>query len=751
MLSQVRPFLSLWRRRSGLASLPLLVATLSVPNLNAEQNLLKNPGFEEGPDGGAPTGWVEWTASGGGGAASTKEAHGGSRSLSLPAHAGMAQEVVSAKAGAYLARCWVKSEADQPVTLFVADRDRPWVSYTYAEIKVPQGRWVPIETFCAVDQDATLTFAVGGVTEESRKYHGTGGDLKAPVLIDDCELVRYQATSAGPVAIWDSGKALTGSLDWTARSSWIPVTDATHSFAGTPIFQDRQLVGALQKADGTLSIYALNGQALKSRAAITPSPAFKGARGAWVTVGGKMGLRVSSAEEDRSYTAWLSDKGVIDVEPSHATKFMVNDCPLRYALLPSFVGTDICYAPEKMTGLDDVAIPSTRWLVGLVDGQDSILVAVWKKDTQSASLGLTGTGNRRLIDRVAIGTEDAGFSLTFVEHPNLWRKQALNEDWLGEYTSMSWGEPFPARWMGQFFVSPGNKASFREPFMDYSFPLARTKTRMWGVWFEDWNHYPFYFEGPHAVLHFEKSFVPQGEALFYFLEPAAADLYSPCEIVEQVLGTEEAAKVFDWDANGLRKLRYSTPNEFQYDRPVCATTTHLSKIKGDEKATVGLNLATHLYEFIREIRGRVDQYNAFFDALRSYLESEKAAHPDSAAYVSQLQALVSEAKARSKEIYATPLDTVLAKTEGMKKLLLEGKGDGFNCGNLDVRGTAGAQDDLCRRYNRLTLRLMQTAALDCGNSPENAAIAKHVWDESRLVLRRPSRWEPRRTLYFFEP
>ena len=39
---------------------------------------------------------------------------------------------------------------------------------------------------------------------------------------------------------------------------------------------------------------------------------------------------------------------------------------------------------------------------------------------------------------------------------------------------------------------------------------------------------------------------------------------------------------------------------------------------------------------------------------------------------------------------------------------------------------AGAQDDLCRRYNRLVMRLFQTAALKCGDSPGKAAIAKHI-------------------------
>ena len=170
--------------------------------------------------------------------------------------------------------------------------------------------------------------------------------------------------------------------------------------------------------------------------------------------------------------------------------------------------------------------------------------------------------------------------------------------------------------------------------------------------------YPFYFDGLRTIFHFDKTFVPNGDALIYFLEPAAADLYSPCEIVEQALGREKAMALFDFDANRLRKLNYSTPDEFMYDRPVCATTTRLTKIKQEEKATVGVNLATHLYEFIREIRGRVDQYGAFFAQIKDYLASEKKAHPELKDYLEEMETMVADAQARSKAIYATPLPSV---------------------------------------------------------------------------------------------
>ena len=338
-----------------------------------------------------------------------------------------------------------------------------------------------------------------------------------------------------------------------------------------------------------------------------------------------------------------------------------------------------------------------------------------------------------------------------VEHPNIWRRQALNEDWLGEYTPIDWPRPFAARWMGRFFATPGGTPSFREPCFEYAFPIPDAKSRFWGVWFEDWNHYPFYFDGPRLVFHFDKTFIPQGEALFYFLEPAAADLYSPSQIVEQALGPEKAAALLDFDGNRIRKLTYSTPDKFMFDRPVYATTTRLSRIKRPDKPTVGVDLATHLYEFIREIRHRVDQYTAFFNRLDTYLGAQAQAHPELQDYAAELRGLLTLAKTQSEHIYATPLEAVQKKTEAMKVLLREGQGDGFTCGNLDVRGPAGAQDDLCRRYNRLVIRLLETAAAKCGDSPQKALIAGEVWRQSRAVLRQPTRWEPRRTLYFSEP
>ncbi|MDB6036404.1 MAG: hypothetical protein JWM99_245 [Verrucomicrobiales bacterium] len=742
--------------RPGIFSILGLLAVVSLePYANRAfaspaVNLLRNEGFEEAAaDPASPPGWRTVKDSADKTKLTETGAHKGANAIAIPKRSAVEQSVSSVQAGAYLARCWVKSEAEQRLAFILQDPARPWAAYNYSEISVPKGQWTQIEAFCVLDRNGGLTLSLGGMSPEYRIYHGAGSDMASPLLADDFELVRYQPAAPATLALWEAKEPI-NNLDWSAKNHWTSIAEDSHRFDGVPVFQSGQLAGTLSKEDGSLVLYTAHGSDLKVRGRVVPSPALKATTCSSIKSGDRTGIRVVSEDTKHSYTAWLQN-GIVRIEATEIPQFQIRNCSMRYGILPSFVGSDICYTPARYSSTGEVRIPSTQWFVGLIDGNDSMMTASWDSDNQAASLGLSGNDKNRMFDSLSIATDQGGFAISFADHPGIWHKEPLQEDWLADYTQIGWTQPFQARWMGHFFVSPGGEPSFNHPYMSYSFPIAHMKTRMWGVWFEDWNHYPFYFDGSHTVVHFEKSFSPNGDALIYFLEPAAADLTSPVEVLQASLGKEKAAALLDFDANRIRKLNYTTPDEFMYDRPVCATTTRLSHIKQEEKGTVGVNLATHLFEFIRGIRERVDQYGASFTQIKTYLADQKVNSPELRPYLNELEAIVNEAQAKAAKVYATPLVTVQAKTDSMKKLLEQGKGDGFDCGSLDVRSPAGAQDDLCRRYNRAVLRLAQTAALNCDASPEKAIVAKFIWDQSHAVLRQPTRWEPRRSLYFFEP
>src|SRR3974390_3909633 len=91
----------------------------------AEQNLLKNPGFEEtaqSPDN--PPNWITTSDSMGKAVFTDREAHGGRHAIAIPAQTAVEQSIGPVLPGAYLARCWVKSESEQPVTSLLRNPGR---------------------------------------------------------------------------------------------------------------------------------------------------------------------------------------------------------------------------------------------------------------------------------------------------------------------------------------------------------------------------------------------------------------------------------------------------------------------------------------------------------------------------------------------------------------------------------------------------------------------------------------------------
>jgi hypothetical protein len=63
--------------------------------------------------------------------------------------------------------------------------------------------------------------------------------------------------------------------DWSAKAEWSPVHGPSQAFTGSPVFQARYPAGAVRNVDGGLTLYAIQGQALKARATIVPAPPFK--------------------------------------------------------------------------------------------------------------------------------------------------------------------------------------------------------------------------------------------------------------------------------------------------------------------------------------------------------------------------------------------------------------------------------------------------------------------------------------------
>src|SRR5581483_5683869 len=219
---------------------------LTLSGAAAQENLLKNPGLEEATgDVGRIPGWTTQPDSTGKVTVGVV-AHSGAHGLAVPANTAVEQTVAEVPAGAYLARCWVKSEAEQPVTVLLQDPERPWSAYSCAETKVPGGRWVQLEAFCALDRPGNLSLTVGGMSKEFRLYHGTAGELTSPIAADDFELVHYEPKTRdepAKVSVWDTKVELSSSSNWSGAGQGSVVENEGQSFEGTPFVQGRHVAG----------------------------------------------------------------------------------------------------------------------------------------------------------------------------------------------------------------------------------------------------------------------------------------------------------------------------------------------------------------------------------------------------------------------------------------------------------------------------------------------------------------------------
>jgi len=427
----LRPARTFLGRRWALLWPACLVIAWAVQPVLAQENLLKNPSFEASArEDGTPPNWERIGPNAARVTVTDREAHEGRQCVSIPAQCAVEQRIQNAPAGAYVLRCWVKSESDQPITLLLEDLDRPWEAFSCAEFKAPRNQWTQLQAFCVLDQKGTLTVRMGGMSEQFRLYHGLAGEMTSPILMDACQLLHCEPAASAPVAVWDARKELSAMPDWSAKSQWSPVNTQSYSFTGAPVFQARHLAGTVRNTDGGLVICAMESQALKARTVLVPSPPFTHCKCMLVHAGDRTGIQVASQDGEHSYTAWLTPKGLVSMESSHVPGFQAQGCALRYGLLPSLVGSDICYDPKKLLDTKQIDLPSTQWFVGLVDGNDSMLVAAWDTDAQAVSLGLAGEGGNRMFNTLSIATDKAGFSISFVEHPGLWHKEPLKEDWL---------------------------------------------------------------------------------------------------------------------------------------------------------------------------------------------------------------------------------------------------------------------------------------------------------------------------------
>jgi hypothetical protein len=554
-----------------------------------------------------------------------------------------------------------------------------------------------------------------------------------------------------------------------------------------PVLASAHVLAAIDGNDGSVVVFTREGDKVTRCGEVAFDPSGRPAKYKLVRDDAKksLGVEVYSADDKMLSAVYLSPDGILEFRPptkavdakasdakasdakasdakasdakpaeavaADAKPATINVTPsggkLKYGIVPSLMATDIVYSAQGRVAADAATadrwyLPSLDLFVGLVEGDDSMMVAAWPQGRQVPSLRMSGAANDRRIDGFSIQPAGGSFYLTFLAKPGIWHAEPLKPDYLEKDTVIAWKRPFEAKWIGRFYINSEE--------VDYPFYFRHDRAELWGRMIRSWFCWPVWFEEDETVIHFEKRYSPQGEMLIYYLEkhpdyPCQTAILSPVEVIEKALGEKEAARLLDLTGVEQRTV-------IPHGLCVCEMTATLQKHfdlgrEVDEQPAIA-RYADDVTTFITNMRARLSEYRDFAAQTKELLKARAAKDAKLAAASGRLVAALDEFESAYRAgMPATSLDQVNLWTREFNALAKEAKSGNsktFDAVAEKCRVVSGAQDDLARDLNVLATRLIEKAAQEAVASPEHAKLADEVIARARQVLRSPTVWEPRR-------
>lgn len=522
-------------------------------------------------------------------------------------------------------------------------------------------------------------------------------------------------------------------------STPLALDQLSHEAVGCLALETDRAIVAWSPDSGTLTFWTRRGEHSTRRAELVLSEPGSLAR-ARLIADNRHGFAVElyGPEGIPRQVVALARSGILEIRQGAGQTVVVRS-PLRYALVPSLIGTDLLFDPQSLPTDKPAYLPSLNMVVGLQEGHDGVFVAVWPPGEQVVRVQVAKDGGRQAFESLALDTAGQSCYLTFLDHPGIWHEEPLRAEYLETHTAITWQRPFEARWIGRFFIDSDN----------YNFPFyfIAEKQKLWGRYIRGWFEYPMWFDGQQTMVHFEKKFPPQGTLLIYYLDTYrdTGDMLAPVTVMQESLGADETARLLDFEGTNAQVL-------LSHGNAVCAMTAHIeSHVAGEPDAppqTEVLQYADDVTTFISLIRERVFQFDQFAADMQKMLKSELDGQPALSDALQSANDITTEIRdIVQSDLPDTSLEEVGAWTDEIKRLTasdIENRLVLVKELTQKCRSVAGTQDDLARNLSVVTIQLMEEAARLGSASPEQLRVAEQIIARCRQVLRKPTWWEPNR-------
>jgi len=329
----------------------------------------------------------------------------------------------------------------------------------------------------------------------------------------------------------------------------------------------------------------------------------------------------------------IDPRGVVKVVPADNMNGLRIYSAIAYGVIPNRYLNDDIYKPADYPDSEKLNLPAENILMGLLQGENKILITVWPAEGQKIRL-VSGGGQegKNLFQAMELELAGREIYVGTLREEGIWHVEDLLPDYLEKDIPLDWKLPFPARWQCQL--------KEREEFWMTYF-LKENVYRCWRPTYGEYK-YPVNFDGDKVIFHLSKKCPPCGKVLIYPLE---GNRDTPAAFAEEYQGDTISV---------LKRVKFQPHNSADYlGVNWCTGRYLLCHIFAQSRPGIQIRdrefLNTVMQDFrwtFQSIKNRITEYENYLQEMRRLIESwrqEQSGPPyasffdDMAGYLDELQ------------------------------------------------------------------------------------------------------------------
>ena len=586
---------------------------------------------------------------------------------------------------------------------------------------------------------------------------------------------------AANVVIWDTASPFADTLDLADKSGWKPVPadlltleaappkassdpgfyGREYSFKGDAVVENRSVLAVFWSAKGRVVLFS-KADAIQSAGGslqLTGLPRkvveFVPSQGKTQTPRISRIEIVRNAGDQLALKAEFSAKGlpdfsavfafdkteIVEIQPGQNMKEVSLLSSIEYGVVPSFIGDDLIFGASDYPSANALCLPSENLFLGLLSGENDILVLTWPKGKQQVQLKLgQGQPGKHAIQSIEFENDGQSFYLAALGARGIWHREELAPAYLEKDVALKWRRPFSAKW----------KTLLSEVDVKTTFAFRESKGQVWrGV--PGSYTYPAWFQGDDAFFHLSKKVPPKGESLIYFLEgqDTPPSVSTPVDILKATLGRAASDSILDMTGRKLRTHHRRCDGQV-HRACTCGYTEAIQAVfeSGEEakkKEFVAEALDDMIY-FVRRHVERIDEYRQFADGMSKFLRTKETSSPDLKPFLESMEAVVQQIP-QEYDVQRENMKSLAHADELARQtmVLTHKKGPDNLKAYMDLlkawRAMGGAQDYVVAQCHTITRKLFQEAGYGCVHQPKAVEVAEEIMTRCRQVLRNPDGYE----------